>query len=273
MASGPQHDEMLQRANAALQSQRPIEAARIAGEVIKDNPRHPRALQILGGALLMQGKPNDAIGPLEESARGRHDPALDTQLAIALRLLGRPDEALVKLKRAVKRKPPYAAAFHELGYLLFAMERHDEAIETLNRGLDVAPNSRELSLQLGNVLLRRGRYAEAKTAFARVLAVAPGSTDGLIGMATVLSALGEYAPAAECYRNCLASHPQDTSLWLKLGHCLLALRQTDAAYDCFRTAARGGPDRYRQVLTSLVKSGHGRFWLRPSDAARFFGKR
>jgi tetratricopeptide (TPR) repeat protein len=273
MASGPQHDEMLQRANAALQSQRPIEAARIAGEVIKANPRHLSALQILGAALLMQGKPRDAIGPLEESARGRHDPILDTQLAIALRLLGRLEEALPKLKRAVKRKPPYLPAFHELGYLLFVMERHDEAIETLQRGLDIAPNSRELSLQLGNVLLRHGRHAEAKIAFARVLAFAPGSADALLGMATALSALGEYAPAAECYRGCLTSHPQDTSLWLKLGHCLLALRQTDAAYDCFRTAARGGPERYRQVLTSLVKSGHGRFWLRPSDAARFFVKK
>jgi len=272
MASGPQRDEMLQRANAALQSQRPIEAARLAGEGIKDNPRHPRALQILGAALLMQGKPKDAIGPLEESARGRHDPVLDTQLAIALRQLGRQDEALLKLKRAVKRRPAYPAAFHELGYLLFVMERHDEAIEMLNRGLDIAPNSRELSLQLGNVLLRRGRHAEAKTAFARVLAFAPGTADALLGMATALSALGEYGPAAECYRACLASHPQD-GLWLELGHCLLALRQTDAAYDCFRAAARGSPERYGQVLSSLVKSGHGRFWLRPSDAARFFGRR
>ena len=81
MAGSSQHDEMLQRANAALQSQRPVEAARIAGAVLKDNPRHPRALQIYGGALLVQGKPKDAIGPLEESARGRHDPVVDTQLA------------------------------------------------------------------------------------------------------------------------------------------------------------------------------------------------
>src|SRR5262249_18480629 len=157
----------------------------------------------LGGALLMQGKPKDAIGPLEESARGRHDPVIDTQLAIALRLLGRPDEALVKLKRAGKRKPPYPAAFHEPGHRLVVMERHDEAIETLNRGLDIAPNSRELSLQLGHVLLRRSRHAEARTAFARVLASAPGSGDALLGMATALSALGEYGPAAECYRGCL----------------------------------------------------------------------
>jgi len=272
MAGSSQHDEMLQRANAALQSQRPVEAARIAGAVLKNNPRHPRALQIYGGALLVQGNPKDAIGPLEESARGRHDPVVDTQLAIALRQVGRQDEAMIKLKRAVKRKPPYPASFHELGYLLFAMERHDEAIEVLNRGLEIAPNSPELSLQLGNVLIRRARYLEAKTAFARALAIAPGSADALLGMATAHAALGEYAAAADGFRGCLASRPEDTGLWLKLGHCLLALRRPDAAYDCFRAAARGNPDRHRQVLASLVRSGHGRFWLRPSDAARFFGK-
>jgi tetratricopeptide (TPR) repeat protein len=263
-------DDRLQRALAALQGGRPAEAERVAAEILKAEPRQPRALHVLGCALLMQGRAKDAIAPLEDAGRGRHDPEIDTQLAIALREAGRPDEALPKLKRAVKRKPPYPAAFHELGFLLFSMGRYDEAVEALSQGLQIAPMMPELSVQLGYVHLRRRNRQAAKIAFARALAISPSSHDALFGMAMAHSEDGEYAAAAECYRHCLAGRPDDPSLWLNLGHCLLALGQTDAGNDCFRNAARGNPSGHGQALTSLVKSGRGRFWLKPSAAARFF---
>ena len=263
-------DEALQRALAALQGGRPGDAERIAAEILKAQPRQQRALHVLGCALLMQGRAKDAIAPLEDAARGRHDPEIDTQLAIALRQAGRPDEALPKLKRATKRKPPYAAAFHELGYLLFSMERYDEAVEALNRGLEVAPMMPELSIQLGYVHLRRRNRLGAKIAFSRALAIAPSSPDALFGLGMAHAEDGDYAAAAECYRHCLIARPNDTDLWLKLGHCLLAIGQREAGYDCFRSASRGHPAGPGKALTSLVKSGHGRFWLRPSAAVRFF---
>jgi tetratricopeptide (TPR) repeat protein len=129
----------------------------------------------------------------------------------------------------------------------------------------------ELWTQLGQVLLQRGRRIEARIAFGRALAIAPHAHNAMLRLAQVNSELGDYRAAADCYRQGLVNRPDDTSLWLKLGHCLLALGERDAGYDCFRTAARGGPAQAGRALTSLVKSGRGRFWLRPSEAARFFG--
>ena len=63
--------------------------------------------------------------------------------------------------------------------------------------------------------------------------------------------------------------PNDGGAWLSLGHCLLELGQLDAGYECFRTAARGDASRYGNALTSLASAARGRFWLRPSEAARF----
>lgn len=263
-------DEAIQRALAALNGGRLADAERTACEILKAQPRHPRAQHVLGCALLMQGRAKDAIAPLEEAGRGKHDPEIDTQLAIALRETGRSDEALPKLKRAIKRKPPYPAAFHELGFLLFSMERYDEAVEALSQGLAVAPMMPELSIQLGNIHLRRRSRHAAKVAFARALSIAPTSHDALFGLAMAHSEDGEYAPAAECYRQCLMGRPDDPGLWLNLGHCLLALGQAQAGYDCFRNAARGNPKGHGPALTSLAKSGRGRLWLKPSAAARFF---
>lgn len=262
-------DSALQPALAALRSQRPTDAERIAADVLKRQPRHSRALYVLGSALLMQNRAADAITPLEEAGRGRNDPEIDTLLAIALRQTGHADKAVLKLKRATKRKPPYAAAFHELGYLLFSLERHDEAVEVLNRGLEVAPMMPDLSVQLGYVHLRRRNWSSAKMAFARALAISPTLYDALHGMAMAHSESGEHAAAAEHFRRCLTSRPDDASLWLNLGHCLLALGQSEAGYNCFRAASRGDPARAGAALSSLVRSSHGRFWLRPSEAVRF----
>ena len=156
-----------------MNSQRPGEAELIARDVLRNHPQHPRALHVLGYALLMQGRVEDAIAALEPAARRRHDAEIDTQLAIALRRACRPDDALARLKRATKRKPPYAPAFHEFGCLLASLGRHDEAIEAFQRGIDVAPMMPELSIQLGNALLERRRCADAKIAFARALAISP----------------------------------------------------------------------------------------------------
>jgi tetratricopeptide (TPR) repeat protein len=278
MANGPGHpttpggagrsDVALQRAVYALNNQNPSEAQRIAGEVLKAEPRHAQALYVVGCALLMQGRAEDAITPLENAARGRHDPAIDTQLAIALRQAGRPDDALARLKRATKRQPPYAAAYHELGRLLVAMGRYDEAIEALRRGLEVAPMMPQLSIQLGYALLSRRKCNEAKAAFGRALEISPGSTDALFGIAKAHRELGENEAAAEYFRRSLMTKSDDQAAWLSLGHCLLELGQFDAGLECFRTAARGDPRHYGSALTSMVASARGRFWLKPSRAAQ-----
>jgi tetratricopeptide (TPR) repeat protein len=264
-----QGDDALQRAIFALNSGRPQEAERIAGELLKSNPRHAGALHVIGYALLMQGRFQDAITKLEPVARSQHDPEFDTQLAIALRGAGRHDDALVRLKRATKRRPPFAAAFHQLGSLLFSMERHDEAIEVLSRGLEVAPMMPELSIELGYVFLECRNFANAKVVFARALDISPGSADALYGVAKAHQLIGEYRAAAECFRRCLMSTPDDASIRLDLGLCLLELGEHDAGYECFRMAARGDPKHYGTALAALVKSGRGKFWLKPSAASQF----
>jgi tetratricopeptide (TPR) repeat protein len=259
----------VQRAAAALNAGNPQDAERIAGEVLKTNPRHAGALHIVGYALLMQRRFDDAIAALEPVARSQHDPEFDTQLAIALRGAGRDDDALARLKRASKRKPPFAAAFLELGDLLISLKRYDEAIEILNRGLEAAPMMPEMSVQLGYALLERRDFADAKSVFARTLGIAPDRYNALFGMAKAHQELGECQAAADYFRRCLAIRPTDAELWLNLGHCLLEADQRDAGYECFRTAARGDAKRRGNALSSLVRSGRGRFWLKPSAAARY----
>ena len=56
-------------------------------------------------------------------------------------------------------------------------------------------------------------------------------------------------------------------------YCLLELGDREAGYECFRAATRGDPQNYGNALSALVKSGRGRFWLKPSGAAQYFQER
>ena len=262
-------DGALQQAAFALNNQRPGEAEQIAAAVLKAQPRDARALQILGCAVLMQGRAAEAIAPLETAARIAHDAEIDMQLAAALRQAGRVDDALSRLKRAIKRQPPNPTAFYELGNALASLKHFDEAAEIFARGRDIAPMRAEFSIQLGRVFMEQRDVAGAREAFSRALEISPASHDALFGLGRALQGTGEHAKAADCFRRCLAIKP-DPGTWLNLGRCLLRLGQFDEGYDCFRFAVRGDPKRYGNALGMLVKSARGRFWLKPSAAARFF---
>ena len=262
-------DDILQRAMLALNGQRPQEALRYAEEILRTEPRHARASHIVGAALLMLDRVSDAIAALEKAARELRNPEIDTLLAIALRRAGRNEDARSRLKRAIKRRPPYAAAFHELGYLLFSLEQYDEAIEALHQGLEIAPMMPELSIQLGYVFLQRRNCAEAKRAFARALEISPDSADALSGMARAHLEIGENELAAGYLRRHLRQRPDNIGAWINLGHCLLELGQIEAGYDCFRTVARTDPANYGKALSSLAAAARGRLWLKPSAAERF----
>jgi tetratricopeptide (TPR) repeat protein len=260
---------LLQQAMLALDQERPQDAERIAADALKADPRNMRALHLFACALLMQGRAQEAAAKLDAVARSRHDPEIETLLAVALHQAGRTEDALRRLKLATKRQPPFPGAFYELGCLLCALDRDEEAIEIFRRGIAVAPMMPDLAVELGYALLRRRNCAEAKAAFARALEISPNSPDALSGMAKAHLGMADYQVAAAYFRRCLTIRPDDAAALINLGHCLLELGQHDAGYDCFRTAGRGSAIRYGNALSALVCSGRGRFWLKPSAAAQF----
>lgn len=214
----------------------------------------------------MANGPSDQAG---YAGDGRDDPEVDMKLAIVLRQAGRHEEAVSRLRLAAARLPPDARTYLEFGYQLVLMGRYDEAIDALGRGLQIAPAMPELSIQLGFAELSRGDCANAKDAFARALEISPHSDDAWFGLAKAHQEVGENEAAADCFRHYLTNRPNDGGAWLSLGHCLLELGQLDAGYECFRRAAGGDATRYGAALTSLAAAARGRFWLRPSEAARF----
>ncbi|MFL5169558.1 MAG: tetratricopeptide repeat protein [Microvirga sp.] len=264
--AGSGADAELQWAIGALNHGRPDEAERFARNVLARIPQHGKASYLLGCALLQQNRPAQAVAPLERAARALQDPAVETQLGLALRQVGRTDDALTRLRRATKRRPAHAEAFHELGYLLLSSGRIEEAVTVVEHGIQLAPGAVELPLLLGVVQQGRGDGAKAKAAFAQALAIAPDHPGAHYGMGMVLADDAEYAQSAEHLQRALASNAADVQARLKLAVCLLELGRTAEALGNFRAAVHSDPSCYGTALTLVSCSARGRFWLRPSTA-------
>jgi len=265
-------DTTLQWATAALMQGRCDDAERLAREVLARVAQHPRALYLLGCALLMQGYAHEAIAPLEKAARAGQDPAVETHLAIALRRVGRTDDALARLARATKRRPAHAEAFHELGFLLLSLQRFDEAVATLQHGLQLipptAPDAVSLWMQLGVAHHTQRDRAKARAALAKAIEIAPEHPGAHYNMGSLLIEEAEFAQAAEHLQRALTANPKDVQARLRLGVCLLELGRTDNALEYLRSAVRSEPKFYSTVLKLVSSTGRGRFWLRPSMARK-----
>jgi tetratricopeptide (TPR) repeat protein len=267
--AGASADHALYVGWSAIEGRRPDEAQRVAREVLSRHPQHAGALHLLGLALLIQQRPSEAVGPLAEAARDTGDPLLETHYALALRDVGRRDEAINWLKRAMSRKPVFAAAFHELGLIFCGMRRYDDAEAVLKQGIALAPDVVALSVELGGVYIFRAEPVNAKAAFARALALSPDNVRALHGCGTAFLFEGDFERAAEQFRQVLARTPEHLRARLDLAHCLLELGHFEAGVAELRIIVRVAPQHYGSALKILASSRRGRLWLRPSMAASF----
>jgi Flp pilus assembly protein TadD len=259
----------LERAVVALRMQQPHEAERLAAGVLRSNRSDILAAQILGRALLMQGRPAEAIAPLERAARRFSDAETETLLAMALAASGRDKDALEQLSRTTARRPSYPPAFLEHAGLLSKKGRFEEAVTVLEDGLSLAPDSIELRMKLGFMHLKRNDRAKAREMMSQALASGPARPDILAALAKMMVMDGEYAAAADHFRRALGLRPDDAVSRNNLGACLLEMNQREAGEASLRAAARSAPQMSGMVMTSLASASHGRFFLRPSDAAKF----
>jgi tetratricopeptide (TPR) repeat protein len=259
----------LQRAVLALQMQRPEEAEQLAAGVVKANRGNIFAAQILGRALVMQDRAAEAIVPLERAARRSGDPAIETDLAVALTAAGRSEEALDQLRRTATRKPPFLPAVLEYGGQLASAGRFDEAIAAFESGIAFAPAAIDLRMALAFALIKRNSRVRAREILSQTLTMAPERPDVLSALARVMAQDGEYAAAADLFRQALRLRPDDLPTRNHLGACLLEMGEREAGETSLRAVLREAPQLAGQAITALAGASHGRFFLRPSDAAKF----
>jgi Tfp pilus assembly protein PilF len=139
----------------------------------------------------------------------------------------------------------------------------------LESGLALVPDAVDMQRELAALHLKRNDRTRARELLLRALKVSPDRPDLMAGLALVMLLDGEYASAAEAFRRVVALRPGDAVARADFGRCLLEMGERDAGEASIRMATRESPELLGRAIMSLAVASRGRFFLRPSAAAKF----
>jgi predicted O-linked N-acetylglucosamine transferase (SPINDLY family) len=106
---------------------------------------------------------------------------------------GRPIDAMLCYRRALKSNQYAAQAQYRLGEVLRDLGRDDEALAAWRTGLFLAPGHERLLLSLGSAARRAGAHGDAINAYQRLLAAEPDHRRARLGIAFARIGQGDEA--------------------------------------------------------------------------------
>ncbi len=173
--------------------------------------------------------------------------------------LGKNDQALDELGKALDRDPRNGQIYSRIAYVYQRQTRFAEAEETFRKAVSLAPDSWSSYMYYGAFLTSAGRYAEAEAAFRRALALAPDNPRILSNLGAVCQKLGRKAEARAALEKSIALYPTSSAV-----SNLATLQYGDGhfaeAARTFEQATKLNPRDYRvwrNLATAYAREGRG----------------
>lgn len=271
MAAGSQADPRLLRGMACQQRGDLIAAEFFYADLLRGEPDHADALQLLGAVRISQHRHEEALTLIDQALRKRPRHALALRnRAIALRALKRPDEALIALKRALKVEPEHAGGMLARAQLLLEVKRPVEALEAFERLLRSNPRHVAAMCGRAGMLAEEGRLDEAADLLTAALEIEPGHVESWWKRGTVRANQRRLADALADYEAALVLDPVNPEALYNKGVTLLTQRRFHEAIRCFN-AARTGRDEDARALNNigfaLLQTGYVQDAIRAFEGA------
>ena len=109
----------------------------------------------------------------------------------------------------LRRDPTDANSRTELGAAFSAMGRIDDALAELRRAIADQPGTQRAHYALGTLLAKRGEFAAAEAAFTRAVEIDPNDANAQNNLGAVLLSQGKTAPAIAHFESALRLNPED----------------------------------------------------------------
>ena len=191
---------------AGLQDTDPVAAGRLAADILAANPGHLETALLLAGALRRQHKLAEALSALQALAAQRPEQAVvHWELGRLLAELGRRDEAIATLEKAVQLEPRTAYAWRELSRQYAASGDWRACDQAYARFAALVTADAHLADALRAIVMRRFAYAESL--LRGRLAVEPQDVEALRLLAHVAGETLNFSDAERLLQECLRIEP------------------------------------------------------------------
>jgi tetratricopeptide (TPR) repeat protein len=222
--------------HSTAKTNRELWAARARGEndhatiVVSRYPGHNQRLhQVLGGTVRCPRQVVD-VGAAELADK-----------AWGLKNVGRYEEALETVERAIVLDAGYSTAYLHKGRILRLMGRIEEALAAHDHALELDPDYELVWLNRGLALVDLGRFDEGMRDFDRYVIRVPGDHAGWQNKGYALLRTGRAEAAIECFDEGLKINPRAASLHLQKASAFLLLGSLERARESIAVAAEIEP--------------------------------
>lgn len=262
---------LYQGALNALGGGRLAEAERLFKKVLKKEPGHAGALNLLTivltklerfaeaekyiAAAVASNQQSDAsyfnyglisqkLGKLQQ-AQDQFSKAIElnpsafqnwNSRGVIFNKLGQYDRAIADFDKAISLNPKYYEAFYHKGQSLFELGQYEEAATLYDKTIALKPDMAEAWFGRGKVCAALERYGEAEICYARALVLKPDFPEASIGYCKVLLVLRRYKEALACCDKSLSLSPELPAVWVWRGTALAELMRYDEALAAFNKA-------------------------------------
>jgi tetratricopeptide (TPR) repeat protein len=169
-------------------------ATALAEDAASRPPLTTRSVVLLAQAYLNENQPNAFLARLAASPPPglENNPEMLTELALTLASVGRNEEAVDRLRRALSLQPD-AFGFGLKGYLEGKLGRSMESLHDLNRAIELGPDFDAAYAYRGLWYLASNQLIQARDDFLRALSLNPMNSIARDGLGEVERHLAEQA--------------------------------------------------------------------------------
>jgi protein O-GlcNAc transferase len=243
LKQAPRHPETLHLLGMVrLMSSDPREAAQLIGTALAADPSNASILEHLGLAQLAAQDWAAAETSFRNALRhGARHGLVHMRLGLALGSQGKLAEAVSALRKAVALAPDDPDVHLNLGNALAQSGDTDGAIACYRKVLELQPQHVDARFNLGTLLRRVGRLDEAVSEYLAALAQSPDYADAHTNLGLAYADQGRTEEAIRCFERALKIDERHTSARNNLGNIFLAQGRRDEAIACFAEALRYDP--------------------------------
>lgn len=232
-----------QKALGALNAGNLGEAERLFGAVLRQQPDHVPALNLLTVVLMSGERFAEAEKFISKAVSlNKGSDVSFYNYGLISKKLNKPQQAIEQFDKALALSRNVPETWNNRGTALNDLKEYEAALSDFDRAIALNANYGEAYANKAKSLTELRRYGDACTAYDKALSLKPDLAEAWLGRGKAFSGLKRYDQALASYERALLLQPGLAEAWLARGNILTDLRRYDAAFDAYDKALSADPD-------------------------------